>query len=424
MRPRSCWPLDSWEKTRCAGAPAGVNRAGRTAHRVAGSLPPSRTSGLAAQRFAGFTLVELMVAITLLTIIGAAALSFLVRQTRAVTVTAGRLDAQQNVSFALDELDHDLRVAGVGLGIGQPMIIEAHPYAVTFNADLVTRDTASVTAASYYDPNVPDSLALAITPAHHIKFPYSAVQYPDSLYLQSTGLISNAETISYWVTPDSTTPRPDDYLLLRRVNDGPPSVVARGLVFPTGGPAFRYFMPGTAINSRVEVAAPTLPLYFKEGKLGPDTMLAKLSEVRVELEAVYKDPIRGDIYRSVNQYIPLLNAGLLHVSACGAPPQAPLAITSTAWPTGDSIGVTWPASGDETGGRRDVKSYSVYRRDSTTGSWGTPIYTIPSAGTTTYASEDKTVPRGENYQYGVVARDCTPALSALTPSAGSVTPNP
>ncbi len=417
MRSRSRWPQDSWEKARCAGAPAGVNRAGRTAHRIGGGTVP------AAQLARGFTLVEIMIAMTLFTILGAAALSFIVRQTRAVTLTAGRLDAQQNVSFAMDEMAHDLRVAGAGLGLRQPMIIEAHPYAVTFNADLVTTDTATVTSASYYDPNVASSLAVALTPANHIVFPQSTVTYPDSTYLQGTGLISNAETISYWVTLDSTTPRPDDYLLLRQVNNGAPTVVARGLVFPTGGPAFRYFMPGTTVNSRVEIIAPTLPLFFKEGNIGPDTMLAKLSEVRLQLMAVYKDPIQGDVYRSVNENIPLLNAGLLHASACGVPPQAPASISPTAWPSGDSIGVTWSASNDELAGQRDVKSYSIYRRDSAGGSWGTPIYTVPSAGTPTYAFEDKTVPLGQNYEYGVVARDCTPALSALTPS-GTVTPNP
>src|SRR5208282_4358501 len=108
-----------------------------------------------------------------------------------------------------------------------------------------------VTSASYYDPSVPESLAVALTPGHAIVYPYSIVTYPDSLYLQSTGVISNAETISYWVTLDSTTPRPDDYLLLRRVNNAPATVVARGLVFPGGMPAFRYFIPGATTHSRL-----------------------------------------------------------------------------------------------------------------------------------------------------------------------------
>ena len=382
----------------------------------------ARSAAVGRSRVA-FTLAEIMIALTLLTILGAAALSFFIKQTRAVTVTAGRLDAQQNVSFALDDIDHDLRVAGTGLGSGQPAVIEAHPYAITFNADLVTTDTASVTTAGYYDPSYPESLTVALTPAHQITYPFSATSYPDSLYLQSTGVISNAETISYWLTPDSTTLRPDDFLLLRRVNSAPPTVVARGLVFPGGTPAFRYFIPGATANSRVELTAPTLPLYFKAGNLGPDTLLAKVSEVELQLQAVYRDPLGHDVYRSINEFIPVLNAGLLHVSACNSPPQAPTVITTTAWPTGDSVDVTWPASPDETGGKHDVRSYSVYRQSGGVG-WGTPIYTTPASGTPSYDFEDKAVPLGQTYQYGVVARDCTPALSAMTPSGTPVAPNP
>jgi prepilin-type N-terminal cleavage/methylation domain-containing protein len=372
----------------------------------------------------GFTLIEIIIALTLLSIVGAAAVTFLVKETRAVMVTAGRLDAQQNVSFAMDAISHDLRVAGVGLGLRQPMIIEAHPYAISFNADLVTSDTASVTAASYFDPSVPDSLALALTPANKIAYPYGAISYPDSTYVQATGLLSNAETITYYFTLDSTTARTDDYLLLRRVNSAPPSLLARGLIFPGGVPGFRFFIPGAAVNSRVEVIAPTLPLYFQEGSVGPDTMLAKISEVRVQLEAVYTDPIEGDVHRSANENVPLLNAGLSHLQACASPPAAPVSITPTAWPSGDSIGLTWPASTDEIGGKRDVKSYSLYRRIGAAGSWNTPIYTSPADGTPTYAWEDKAVPLGQTYAYGIVSRDCTPSLSALTVAGGTVSPSP
>jgi hypothetical protein len=86
--------------------------------------------------------------------------------------------------------------------------------------------------------------------------------------------------------------------------------------------------------------------------------------------------------------------------------------------------VTWPASADEIGAHRDIKSYSVYRRVIGSASWGTPIYTTPSAGTPTYDWEDRAVPIGQSYQYGVVARDCTPALSAMTSAPGSATPSP
>ena len=375
-------------------------------------------------RRSAFTLVEIIIALTLLSILGAAAVTFLVKQTRAVMVISGRLDAQQNVSFAIDALSHDLRVAGVGLGNQQPMVIEANPYAVTFNADLVTTDTSAVTTATYFDPAEPESLTVALKPANKITYPLGTITYPDSTYYQSSGLLSNAETISYYFTPDSTTAVAGEYLLLKRVNNAAPTLLARGIVFPSGQPGFRYFIPGTAVNSRVELLAPTLPLYFKAGSVGPDTMLAKISEIRVQIQAMYVDPVEGDVFRSANENVPLLNAGLAHTQGCLSPPLAPATLTQTAWPSGDSVGVTWPASGDEIGGKHDVKSYSVYRQVSGSGVWNSPIYTIAVAGTPTYAFEDKAVPLGSSYTYAVVARDCTPSLSPLTAGAGNVTPLP
>jgi prepilin-type N-terminal cleavage/methylation domain-containing protein len=373
---------------------------------------------------AAFTLVEIIIALTLLSILGAAAVTFLVKQTRAVIVISGRLDAQQNVSFAIDALSHDLRVAGVGLGNQQPMVIEAHPYAVTFNADLVTTDTATVTTATYFDPSVPESLTVALTPANKITYPLGAIAYPDSTYYQSSGMLSNAETISYYFTPDSTSSVAGEYLLLKRINNAAPTLLARGIVFPGGTPGFRYFIPGAAVNSRVELTSPTLPLYFKAGSVGPDTMLAKISEVRVQLDAMYVDPVEGNVYRSANESVPLLNAGLAHTQGCLSPPLAPATLTQTAAPSGDSVTVGWPASGDEIGGKHDVKSYSVYRQVAGSGVWASPIYTIAVAGTPTYAFQDKAVPLGPSYTYAVVARDCTPSLSALAQGGGTVTPLP
>jgi prepilin-type N-terminal cleavage/methylation domain-containing protein len=373
---------------------------------------------------AAFTLVEIIIALTLLSIVGAAAVTFLVKQTRAVMVISGRLDAQQNVSFAIDALSHDLRIAGVGLGNRQPMMLEATPYAVTFNADLVTTDTATVTTATYFDPSVPESLTVALTPANKITYPLGAITYPDSTYFQSSGLLSNAETVSYYFTPDSTTSVAGEYLLLKRINNATPTVLARAIVFPGGTPGFRYFIPGAAINSRVELTSPTLPLYYKVGSVGPDTMLAKISEIRVQLKAMYVDPVEGNVFRSANESVPLLNAGLAHTQGCLSPPLAPATLTQTASPSGDSVSVSWPASGDEIGGKHDVKSYSVYRQASGSGVWNTPIYTIAAAGTPTYAFQDKAVPLGPSYTYAVVARDCTPSLSGLTQGAGTVTPLP
>ncbi len=141
---------------------------------------------------------------------------FFLKQSRSVTNTAGNLDAQQSVSFALNMIDHDLRVAGVGTGVNQPTIIEANGLALTFNAQLVTNDTNSITTAAYYDPNIPDSMTVALAPSK-MTLPLSAVLYPDSSYWQTPGLVSNAQTISYYLSQDSSVvTTPQTYILWRR----------------------------------------------------------------------------------------------------------------------------------------------------------------------------------------------------------------
>jgi len=85
----------------------------------------------------GFTLAEMIMATTMLGLFGASAITFYLRSVRSVTDTAGRNDAQQNASYALDFLDHDIRIAGTGLSTGQPLLIEATGQAIAFNGDLL-----------------------------------------------------------------------------------------------------------------------------------------------------------------------------------------------------------------------------------------------------------------------------------------------
>ncbi len=180
-------------------------------------------------RRAGFTLVEVTMVITLLGIVGALVMPFFLKQSRSVTNTAGNLDAQQSVSFALNMIDHDLRVAGIGTGLNQPQLVEANPLALTFNANLITNDTTAVTTASYYDPAVSNALSTSLTPANKITLPLSATQYPDSTYYQTAGLASPAQTIAYYLRPDSTLVTvPQTYVLWRQVNSASPVMLARG----------------------------------------------------------------------------------------------------------------------------------------------------------------------------------------------------
>ena len=107
------------------------------------------------RRRPGFTLIEMMMAILLTMLVFAITIPFFRVQTIAVDVGAGRLDALQNARFAQNAIDRELRIAG---GVtGQPIIVQAAPFAVTFNVDLVSR-MANDANATYYNPSA-DSLS-------------------------------------------------------------------------------------------------------------------------------------------------------------------------------------------------------------------------------------------------------------------------
>jgi hypothetical protein len=352
-------------------------------------------------------------------LIGAVAVPFLLHQTRAVATTAGFLDAQQSVSYALNYMDHDLRLAGTGTAFNQPAVVEATPLAVTFNAALYTSDTSALATAAYFDPSVPDSLATSLTPATRITFPLSAVAYPDSAYYQSGGLPSSAETISLYVSRDSSSPIANTYVLWRRVNRGTPLLLARNLVLPQSGIVFQYFTAAIGTLPQA-VAAARLPAYFSEPQnTASDSLLSQISEISVQLKAIYQDPMRRQHFRSTSQLIPLLNAGLGHVAQCGAPPQPVASFTVTAYtgPTaGDTVKVSWTPSPDETAGAHDVRNYVVYRRPAGTTTWDA-IMTVPAGVTPPYVEFDTGL-TGGSYDYGIAAEDCTPSLSSLVQKLG------
>ena len=79
------------------------------------------------------------------------------KQSVAVSTQTGRLDAQQNSRFAISMLERELRVAGAGVVDEQPLLVMANTLGLTFNADLVSRDTGDMSAV-YINPDA-DSMA-------------------------------------------------------------------------------------------------------------------------------------------------------------------------------------------------------------------------------------------------------------------------
>src|SRR5215208_5991362 len=126
-----------------------------------------------------FTLAEMMIAITLMLLVFAVAVPFFRTQARAVENASGRSEARQNVRYAINAIDRDLRVAGVGVVDAQPMLVYASPTAVTFNADLVSRDKDDVSAV-YYDADADAASVGVLRRGDAITLPGSTLRYPDS----------------------------------------------------------------------------------------------------------------------------------------------------------------------------------------------------------------------------------------------------
>jgi type II secretory pathway pseudopilin PulG len=370
----------------------------------------------------GFTLIEMMIAVTMMLFVFAMVVPFLQTQMHQVGDNAGNLDALQNARFAQNTIDRELRVAGAGVVPAQSFLVQAAPMAVAFNADLVTADSLDPTAV-YYDPNVDTSTTHALPAANAITLPLSAIVYPGMDYVSAPGVLSTAETISYWLVADPSQPIANMYILYRQVNAAAPTVVSDGIYVAPGTAFFQYYKISStgALDSIPNASLPlyhTAVVHSSPADTGQSAQIDSIYAVQMNVVGMYDDPTKGPIYRSVTTVTKLLNAGLLYASECGQPPLpvngTPVATeyTDVLGTFADSVTVTWNASPDQNGGEQNVEFYMIYRRTVGTLDWGNPVETVP-AGTATYEYSDPTAPNlaGGQYQYDILAQNCTPSNS-------------
>ncbi|HST07337.1 MAG TPA: prepilin-type N-terminal cleavage/methylation domain-containing protein [Gemmatimonadaceae bacterium] len=365
----------------------------------------------------GFTLLEMLISMTLMALVLGLTVPFFRTEVQAFGNIGGRDDAQQNARYGVSMVDRELRVAGVGVLDAQPLIVQAAPYAVTFNVDLVSRDPAD-RGAAYYDPDINVAAASSLPKTSKVTLPLSSVQYPDSNYFMSAGAPSEAETVSFWVALDPDPSAGGTYALYRRVNALPPTVVAKALVLPTGEPAFRYFKADT-LGQLVEIPQAMLPLYHSAAihNSKADTAKSALTDsirvVRVRLTGQYKDRKGVLNKRPVETGVRIMNAGLLHFHTCGDPPifsSAVVAVASAAPVT--KVVLSWNPSVDQSSGEKDVEQYSIYKRASSATVFNEPIASIPG-GSPNYSFTDTQVQSGDRLIYGVAAVDCGGQSSAV-----------
>ena len=375
----------------------------------------------------GFTLLEMIVAMTVIAITLGLTVPFFRNELQAFSAIAGRDDAQQNARYGVSMIDRELRVAGVGVIDAQPLIVQAAPYAVTFNVDLVSREITDKGAA-YYDPDIDPAAASSLPQATKITLPLSAaVQYPDTGYFQAVSVPSEAETVSFWVAADPDPSANGTYALFRRVNAMPATVVAKALIMPAGEPAFRYFKADT-LGQLVEIPQASLPLYHsaKIHNSKADSAKSALTDsirvVRVRITGQYTDRKGVKQLRPIETGVRIMNAGLLHYRTCGDQPILTSVITPVVsiLPT-LKVTLSWIPSSDQSSGEKDIEQYAIYRRVSTQALFTEPMASIPG-GSPTYSFTDTQVASGDKLIYGVAAIDCGGQVSSVQQTVTVIIP--
>ena len=375
----------------------------------------------------GFTLTEIMISMTLmLFVLGVATNSFR-KQASLIAAQSGRLEAQQTAQFTLGELDREIRLAGVGVADMQPVVVQADSLAITFNADLVST-VPSDPSAVYIDPDADPDATTVWRSVDKRALPRSSFNYPDSTHMRSVGAPSGAETVSYWLSRDSTSSATNEYVLFRRVNGGSARLVAKGIIRNPTDTVFQYFK-GDSLGNLTPITTGSLPLYHNASTHGvkSDTgrfaWVDSIRTIRIRMNIVFRDR-KGPVYRRLDHTIRLMNAGLVRRNTCGEPPLTTTPSVTAALDTAGFpfVTITFPQSSDEAGGERDVERYALYRRlngESTTGA--EPFASIP-AGNTSYAFTDSDVISGQAWVYGVATQDCTPQISSVTYSSSVTIP--
>lgn len=382
----------------------------------------STTKAPALRARRGFTLAEVVLAMSLMLVLIGLSTQLFQKQSRSVATQAGRLDAQQNSRFAMSMIDRELRIAGVGVVDAQPLLVQAAPLAITFNADLAALDTGDKSAV-YINPDADSGAVDVLRNSEKITLPTSANQYPDSTYMQNAGVPSNAETISYWLSQDSTSSHSNEYILFRRANARPAKVVAKGIIVNPGDTVFQYFKADSsgALHPVPIASLPLMHLAAMHGSAadtGASSWTDSLRQVKVTLVSVYHDPRTGkDVTRKMQSTVHLMNAGLIHRSTCGQPPIG-VAVTATLTPADGItvmqpyVTVAWSPSIDDGAGEKDVERYAIYRRLSSVANFDEPLTSVP-AGSASYSFVDSDLQSGQSWIYGVAAQDCTPSSSPI-----------
>ncbi len=368
---------------------------------------------------AGFSLIEMMIALIVLSVVMGAVVSVMRSQSTNFRKGGTRMELTQNIRYATSTVDRVVRTLGAGTGVNQPMLVYASNDDITFNADFGSRVQDGV--AVYINPDIPAVADLSITTATPITIPNTApaIAYPVANYVWGGATPSRAETISIYFRPDSLTADATDFVLLQRINSGTPELIARNIRAYPGRPFFEYWYEATAANgttSFVQLPAASVPVKHTVlgGPLAPNTTLPLADFIRdVRINIVVTNGDLADLTsRQVSTMIQIPNNGLTQLKTCGdvpLPPVGPFTADTVGQGSG-GVHLGWIASADELGGERDIGQYNVYYRLNGAATW-LPLVT-QAPGFSPYGVTSVLTPNAL-YDFAVAAQDCSPAESSF-----------
>lgn len=387
-----------------------------------------------APRPRGTTLIELMVSMVVASIMLGSTVALFRSQHQSFLNGAEKLDGLQNARFAVSQVERILRTMGAGVGGQQPMLAYGADSVVAFNADYVENDTTDFRWAVNFNPSTPGEATAAWAVENRQNLPNTSFPYPPLTFRQANGARSPAETITFFLTPDNTTARPDDWLLMQQVNQLAPELVARSILAYPGRPFFEYLLARrlpTGADTAFFAGAALLPLIRRvpdasysstdsANALRPDSVRA----VRLNLRLTNGKIGVEERLRDVSTLVGVPNNGLPQVSVCGRSPFAPTvaAATPDASPGSGRILLSWTPSPDQSAGETDVWQYVIYVRPRGSATWDDPVFNMRRLDTATvYSVALGGFTPDSTYEFAVAAQDCTPLQSTLT-TASAVAP--
>lgn len=375
---------------------------------------------------AGFSLVELLVTLVVLSMIMGTTVVFFQSQNKSFRNSSERMDLLTNARYSVSQVERVLRTLGAGVTGQQPMLVYGANDVVAFNTDFIENDTTDYRWAVNFNPSVSARDAEVWDAANAQPIPNSSYTYPSVTYTQGNGARSLAETKMFWFAADTGTARTDDYILYERTNESAGEIVARNILAYPGRPFFEFFLArrlNTGLDTLVIASGGLLPLKRQWPQVG-DTPTDTANKVRPDSVRAVRINLRvtngwtgsDERTRDFSQLIQVPNNGLPSPNVCGRSPfpATNFQATPDTIPGSGIVNLTWDRSADHGSGEYDVRQYVLWQRDDTATVWRDPLMLVKADTTTAYTIPIGGNPSGGSYDFAIAAQDCTPATSTMS----------